>query len=251
MVPPVVHPYRRLELEACFNVRDLGGYPTADGGQVRWRTLYRADGLHRMTEGDAQRVRGLGIRTVIDLRTAGEVATRGRVPVEPLGVSYHHLPMIDVVWDPSEVPEPVPDDFVFGKYLEMLAVGERCIAQALHVLADPDGHPAVFHCAAGKDRTGILAAVVLSVLGVPDEVIVEDYALSQSAMEPMMAWYRANVADIDTKKQPPSVFLAAEHATMASLLDHVRDRHGGMEAYVSTLGVGPDVIARLREALVA
>jgi protein-tyrosine phosphatase len=252
MVAPTAHPDRHLRLEACFNFRDLGGYPTDDGGRVRWRTLYRADGLNRMTATDAQQVRGLGIRTVIDLRTEDEVAERGRVPVEPLGVSYHHLPMLDVVWDASDVPDPAPEDFVFGKYVEMMTTGEWCIAEALRVLADPDGHPAVFHCAAGKDRTGMLAAVVLGLLGVPDQAIVEDYALSQPAMQEMMAWFLANAPDgTDLSVRPPAVFLAAEHATMQSLLDHVRDTHGSMDGWVRDhLGVEPAVVERLRAALV-
>jgi protein-tyrosine phosphatase len=246
-----MHPDRRLRLEACFNFRDLGGYPTAHDGRVRWRTLYRADGLNRMTDADARRVRGLGVRTIIDLRTHGEIAERGRAAVESLGVTWHHLPMIDVVWDANEVPEPLPEDFVFGKYVEMITSGEACIADALRILADPDGHPAVFHCAAGKDRTGILAAVVLGVLGVPDDVIAEDYALSQPAMDEMIAWFMANDEEASTRPRPPAAFLAAEHATMRSLLDHVRDRYGSMAGWVEHhLGVEAGVIDRLRLALV-
>src|SRR5256714_3214386 len=173
----VSDPERRIRLEAVFNFRDLGGYKTDDGRMVRWRQLFRADGLYRMTPADAETVRELGINSVLDLRTEDEIGTRGRFPVDKVPVEYHHLPFLDVVPDPDFYPTPVPPGFMAEHYHDILHGGTDHVVGALRILAQPEAYPAVFHCAAGKDRTGILAALVLSLLGVPDEDIAEDYGL--------------------------------------------------------------------------
>ena len=110
----IIETNRVITLEAVHNFRDLGGYPTVDGRVTRWRTLFRSDGLDRLTGADLEVVRELGIRTVIDLRTQGELDARGRFPVEAHPVAFHHLPGIDVTWDPDYVPDPSspPADFL-------------------------------------------------------------------------------------------------------------------------------------------
>ena len=159
-------PGRHISFEACFNFRDLGGYPTASGSRVRWGQLYRADGLHRLTPQDRELFAGLGIVTVIDLRTQAEAVTRGRI--EAFDGSYHHFPMFDVLPDlmafgPDEMTS---GSFVADRYREMLSEGSARLALTLSVLAEPGALPAVFHCSAGKDRTGIVAAIILRILGV-------------------------------------------------------------------------------------
>lgn len=241
---------RRIALEAVFNFRDLGGYHTSDGRATRWRTLYRADGLHRLTPADVAQVRSLGVRTVIDLRSPAELEERGRFPVDDHPVAYHHLPMLSVVWDPEAVPAEPPDDFVAGLYLDMLREGAGAIADALRVLARPEAYPAVFHCAAGKDRTGVLAAVVLGLLGVPDEVITDDYALSAEAVVLWLEWVRVNLPEAaDNVAKQPRVFQSADPATMATLLAAIRDEHGSVHGLADSLGIGPEVVHALRANL--
>lgn len=249
---PVSEPSRRIELTAVHNFRDLGGYRTVDGRSTRWRLLFRADGVHRLAGDDLELLRPLGIRTVLDLRTHGELAERGTWPVDAHPVDFHHLPVIDVVWGPEEDPGPDADvaAFLQDKYLQMMAEGEDRLAAALEVLARPGALPAVFHCAAGKDRTGILAATVLALLGVPDDVIAHDYALSGEAMERMTAWFRATYPDeAAAAREAPAAFLAAHPASIRGVLDEVRARHGSIDAYVASLGVTPAVVAGLRDAL--
>lgn len=246
---------RLVELEAVHNFRDLGGYATASGGTVRPGLLYRADGLYRLSAADVETLRPLGLRTVIDLRSANEISERGRFPVDDHPVEFHHLPVIEAVWADDEVPsgddEHETVHFLVGKYLEMFDEGERAIARALEVLAEPDAMPAVFHCAAGKDRTGILAAVVLSLVGVSDADIAHDYALSAEAMVRMRDWFLANQPDlVDMMERPKAAYVAAPAAAMEGLLALLVMQHGSMETYVRSLGVRESTIATLRERLV-
>ena len=182
-----------ITLEAVHNFRDLGGYPTEDGRVTRWRTLFRADGLQRLADADLEVVRALGIHTVIDLRTHLELAERGTFPVDVYPVAFHHLPVIDVTWDPGEVADPTAP-----MPTSCSTSTSRCSTWASRpsprpstCSAVPGALPAVFHCAAGKDRTGLLAALLLSALGVSDEDVVADYALTEAAMDRMMALVRA------------------------------------------------------------
>ncbi len=239
-------PSRRLVFEGCFNFRDLGGYPTGDGRRTRWRRLFRADGLARLTENDMAALASLGIVTVIDLRTDLETDTQGRFPEDVDGVTYHHLPLTDSVPGEEETPEWDRAAFVSERYLAMLSEGTETISSALGLLADPARHPAVFHCSVGKDRTGVLSALVLGWLGVPDETIVEDYALSYEAMlqilDHLMERY-PDSAEIVERYRP--VILSAEPASMAGFVAGVRRTYGTFDALADSLGVTAEV-AQLR-----
>jgi protein-tyrosine phosphatase len=244
-------PTRHVAFEALFNVRDLGGYRTADGRTTRWQTLYRADGINRVGAADLARLAALGLRTVVDLRTMGEVEQRGRFPVDALPVDYHHLPVIRETWEKWEVADDVdPVEFLVQRYQEMLDEGASALAAALAILADPTGYPAVFHCAAGKDRTGVLAAVVLAVLGVDDDTVAADYGLSRAAMDTLVEWLRVNAPDaLDAMTDQPAAFLDAPPRAMHEVLALVRAEHGSMVGYVTSIGVEATTIESLRRQL--
>jgi protein-tyrosine phosphatase len=243
---------RHVELESAFNFRDLGGYPAGDDRRTRWRTLFRSDGLHRLTNPDVAVLRRIGLRTVIDLRTGNELEERGRFPVDAHPVGYHHLSLMDVIWDRAEAPadhEPATE-FLLTKYIGMIDTAGDRIVTAFEILAASDAHPAVFHCAAGKDRTGVLAGLLLSTLGVADEDVVADYALTAEVMGRMLAHWRAESQKLESPPPPaPAAFLAADPEAMAGLLALIRAEHGSTRAYVRRLGVAPAVLAALDAAL--
>ena len=140
-------PVRLVALEAVHNFRDLGGYPTADGRSMKWRTLFRADGLYRLTPGDVATLEPLGLRTVIDLRSETELDQRGRFPVDAHPVVFHHaldlLELTDATWADLDRPEYERDeDFLIWAYQEMLTVGAPRFAKAFDALAEPDALPA-------------------------------------------------------------------------------------------------------------
>jgi protein-tyrosine phosphatase len=240
---------RVVTLDAVHNFRDLGGYETADGRVTRWRTLYRADGLQRLSAADIETLRPLHLRTVLDLRTHRELEERGSFPVESLPVQFHHLPVIDVTWE-TDTTTTDAVVFLFEQYQALLAYGEPLFARAFHLLAVPGALPAVFHCAAGKDRTGIMAALILGAVGVRHEVIAEDYGLSREAMVRTRAWAEATSPEMAALwDSVPSTHLAAEPEAMLALLDQLAARHGSVRDYVVSIGASNAVLSRLTAAL--
>jgi protein-tyrosine phosphatase len=246
---------RRVAFEACFNFRDLGGYETGDGRRVRWGLLFRSDTLHRLTPSDADTFRALGLRTVIDLRSRMEIDDHGRVDVIDGEFAWFNVPMLDNVKlappDPSEPARPVPEPLAPGEgYFRIVEQFGGSLAQVFSLLSGGGALPAVFHCTSGKDRTGIVAALVLDVLGVPEDVIVEDYVLTEEATEPSLRWIRANepdfaafLADIPPERR------AANPEKIAGFLHRVRSVHGSAEQLLVDLGVGRDDLVALRARL--
>jgi protein-tyrosine phosphatase len=243
---------RRVALEAGFNFRDLGGHETAGGRRVRTGVLYRADTLHRLTAADLDVLRGLGLRTVIDLRTRTELERFGRAGLTDDEVAHHHLPMIDEVRSPESrrlEDEPTPEQR--GElYLRMLEGGGPAVAASLRLLAAPGALPAVFHCTAGKDRTGVLAAIVLGQLGVPDDAIAEDYALTEESVEATRAWLEANdPASTAARATYPTWIWEAPAETMLAFLRRVRQDHGSITDLLVGLGLTPAILDALAMAL--
>lgn len=250
LVDPLVDPRRLVELEAVHNFRDLGGYPARDGMITRWRTLYRADGLHRLGGSDLEVVRTLGLRTVIDLRSQAELDERGTFPHHEIDVTFSHLPVIDQTWDHDEVQEMDDHQFLVWAYREMLDVGAARFAQAFDDLARPGALPAVFHCAAGKDRTGLLAALILGVLGVPRPVVLADYALTAHGMRRMQEWAAREFPEMaDRMQETPSAFLAALPEALGEVLAGLEAEHGGIDRYVRSIGVADGSVDSLATQL--
>jgi protein-tyrosine phosphatase len=243
---PVQPGERRIALQAAVNVRDLGGYAAADGRTTRWRTLFRADDLSTLTRTDRAVVRRLGIATVIDLRSKAEVDL-GRFPVEEIPVGFHHLPLLATL--PAFDEYRTPDVFL-RHYGDIARESGDRIGRALSIVARRDAHPVVVHCAAGKDRTGVLVAVLLALLGVPDGTIAEDYALSARAMEALLARLLERVHDQEEliASVATRMFDAAP-GNILGLLEGLRAAWGTVEAYAAAHGAGPDVVGALRDGL--
>lgn len=233
---------RHLPFEAVFNFRDLGGYATAGGRQVRWRTVFRADGIHRLSLED---LASLDVRTVLDLRTHEELE-RGRCEHDSIG--YHHLPILQKAWTELGFEgELEAVTFLADRYVDMLDEGRESIARALHILGEESSLPLVFHCAAGKDRTGVVAAVLLGVLGVSDDDIADDYSLSRLGMARFQEWIIANFPEAaDAMSKQPDAFLAAPVEAMHLFLERVRATFGSFDEYVGGLGVDDATLDAVR-----
>jgi len=236
---------RHLPFDVVFNFRDLGGYDAANGETVKWRTLFRADGVHRLSVDD---LAPLQLRTVIDLRTPEE-HERSRFTHDSIGC--HHLPILQAPWDQDAFSGELDAVmFLSDRYVEMLTEGREAIARALGIMSKPESYPLVFHCAAGKDRTGVVAAIVLSILGVCDDDIATDYSLSRLGMGRFKEWIITTFPEYaDSMTQQPEAFLAAPAGAMHRFLERVRATFGSVEAYVAGLGVEPEVLDAVRQNL--
>jgi len=239
---------RRIDLQGCFNFRDLGGYPAADGRRVRWRQLFRSDALHHLTARDVARLTDeLGIGLVVDLRSSGELRAEGRGPLADAPARFAHLPLFDgdVERERNELAEEIS---LADRYVMMAEFAREPIARVLVALAESEA-PAVYHCAAGKDRTGVVTALLLGILGVRDELIAADYAATQEALEPIVERLLSAEGYRDMLEALPEDTLHAEPETMLTLLDQLRERYGSLDAYITEIGVAESTLERLRERL--
>ena len=241
---------RRLDLEGPVNFRDLGGYAAADGMTVRRRHLFRSDALHRLTDADVERVHALGVTAVIDFRTTHELETNGWGGIELLDAEHLHFPTFDTT-RPMIEDEEIMKSLITAPdaYLSMLRNGAGAYANALrHVAASEE--PVVFFCAAGKDRTGVFAAMVLGLLGVSDADVVADYALTGEVIERIHALRESSDTTL-----PASTHLIGKDLhnafpeSMTATLERMHAEWGDWVGYITAIGVEPDVLAQLRDRL--
>lgn len=239
-------PERRIELAGPINFRDLGGYPTADGRRVRWRRVFRSDSLGPVTRADAAHLTDeLGLVTVVDLRSSDEVRKEGRGALVDAALRYHHLPLFEVT---PGVEREWPGS-LHELYRGLLSDSSDQVSEVLRVIAEADAHPVVFHCVAGKDRTGVVAAVLLGLLGVGDDDIVADYALTQEVMPAMIERWNTRPQWSPREKEFPAHVLRAEADTMRRVLHILREEYGSIPGYAAAGGVGADVVGALQHAL--
>ncbi|WP_037080256.1 tyrosine-protein phosphatase [Pseudonocardia spinosispora] len=234
---------RWVRLEGVENVRDLGGLPLTGGGHTRFGQVLRSARLHELTESDVEfLVEKFGIRTVIDLRSPKEVDRDGPTPMERAGVRTEHLTVLPTGQRP--IPRDDEDPKLFN-YRGYLADRPENMLAAVRLLTEPDAGPALVHCAAGKDRTGVFCALVEDAVGVRREAVIEDYALSNEALEAVLrrgvgTEYQIDPADIDLYRCPPQV--------MTALLADL-DPDGAAEGWLLRHGMPSDELATLRARL--
>ncbi len=235
-------PSRTLDFEGCVNFRDLGGYATTDGRTVAWRRLFRADGLNKLSDADLAQLTDLGLTTVIDLRTRDEAEQRGSFPVDRIPVAYVGLPLTDVLPTQETLPDWKEAAYVATRYGAMVSEGGAVLTTAIDTLAASGALPAVMHCSAGKDRTGVLSALLLAFLGVPDETIVADYALSAEAMVRLLDRLKAEYpeAQDEVERYAPAV-LHVVPETMEQFLADMRARYGTYDELAAALEVTASV----------
>lgn len=236
---------RQIDIPGVHNMRDTGGYPAAGGCTTRWGTLFRSARLHALGPSSMQMLVDMGIRTVVDLRGEGEIARAPDTCADWPGIAYKHIPLT-----PAHIrtngDRPANLEAQNERYLED---SSEQIAMVLRVLARPNAFPAIVHCTAGKDRTGIITALLLALVGVPDNVIADDYLLSLHGAAPVLEALRVEGAasgwDLDHLER----MLECRPEVITHTLDVLRRRHGGVERYLSQAGVWLADLQALRAAL--
>jgi protein-tyrosine phosphatase len=243
------HPW--VDLAGADNVRDLGGLPVAGGGRTRRGALLRSGTLQQLTAADVRiLVEDVGVRTVVDLRLADESEQEGSALLGVDGIDYLSLPL----WSADRVRADTvayAEMDIVDHYVAFLEGSAETIVTAAKTFADPSRLPAVFHCAAGKDRTGVLAAVVLDAVGVTRDAIVADYARTEERIEAI----RARLAELETYRRMRAVArgrgtMTATADTMSRFLHRLDGDYGGGAGYLRTHGATDDDVRRLRGAVV-
>jgi protein-tyrosine phosphatase len=253
-----------IDLEGAVNVRDLGGLPIADGGTTFSRRLLRSENLQELTRADIARlVDEIGVTTVIDLRTTAEVELEGPGPLDVVpGVRHAYHPVLPELGSRTDaVAEALllrraekdrsrfPDDIMCGHYLGYLEERPDEVTGALRSIASADG-AAIVHCAAGKDRTGVIVALALTVAGVEPEVIVADYMATGERIDAIIERLRrSKTYATDISSRPVSAHLPREE-TMKAFLEQLHARYGGLPAWLEANGFGGAEVAALRARLV-
>jgi protein-tyrosine phosphatase len=242
------HEARFVRLEATLNMRDLGGLPLAGGGATRSGRLLRSDVPLRLPPADLATLGRLGLRTVVDLRQAHELEREPSALTGRSDVTVHHVELWTLVNDGGEQPDDPWS--ITGFYLALLEHAGAAFAASARILADAEG-AALFHCTAGKDRTGMLAMLLLDLAGVERDALVADFALTDARIEPIRTRLlddaeRRGIARADFVR-----LLGATPDLIEPALEHLDRRHGGAAAYLRRHGVSDPTLERLHAKLTA
>jgi protein-tyrosine phosphatase len=241
---------RLIPLQGAHNVRDLGGYATRTRATTRWRSLVRGDGLHELSKADIDTLLQLGVTTVIDLRNAEETQLEKNPFEAHASVRFHNTSLFHALAPIEMATAAGGAGFDMAtRYREALDNCQEAIGEVLRVIAAaPDG-AVLFHCSAGKDRTGIISAILLSIADVDDDIIVADYALTSTISGPLIGRLRERALRRGTDPALIERFLACEPRMMQATLGHIRAEYGGPAAYLARLGVTDAELDRLRRRL--
>ena len=244
-----------ISLDGAVNVRDVGGLPTIDGHTTRAGVLLRSDNLQDLTPADVKALDHVG--TVIDLRTGAEVEITGPGPLQQAGVAHKHLDLIPHGFDGrSELVERTIPDESAGEhamdhfYIDYVRDAPHAVAEALRTIADPKSGAVLVHCAAGKDRTGVIVSIALSLVGVTRDAVVADYERSSERIEQIRdrllgtELYATDIA----RRSLDSMVPHAEN--MERFLDRIDREYGGIHGLAMTIGFDEESVARLSRRLV-
>lgn len=245
---------RRIRIPGTTNLRDIGGLPVADGAHIAAGRLFRGEviasthsgGIHGWWDPEAvDQFRALGLQTVIDLRASREVAATESAWSRATGADVVLLPI-------EEGGEGTDTNYMrqlldkrlarFGEadltrfYCEILDRRAATFAAAVRVLAEPGRLPALAHCSAGKDRTGLLVALVLEVLGTPRQVVVDDYALTGVLRPDRVQVYAEMLTDAGVELDAARVLFETPPAAMLGALQHLDTAFGGAAGYLREAG---------------
>ncbi len=239
-------PGRHIQVAGMLNLRDVGGYPVAGGGHTAWQRLLRSDGLHRLDDAAVGELGRFGLKTVVDLRTSAE-ADIAPSPVDGLavhGALTLHISLLGA--ELTGLPGTLAEVYDY--------MVDRCgpaIGTAVQTLSRPGALPALVHCSAGKDRTGLVVAFALAAVGVPDLVVAADYALSSLYLDPQNTPALGQIqAGSGLGASLTEALLASPPELILHALDRARQRAGSVAGYLASHGVNQGQADSLRAALV-
>jgi protein-tyrosine phosphatase len=241
---------RHLAWDGCLNVRDLGGHATADGHVTRFGSVIRADSVRTLTDAGWESLVAHGVRTIVDLRSHGELA---KDPPRDVPVEVVHVPVMpehdDPVWDEIDLvtaAEAGRETEIF--YVESLRRWGDRFAAAVAAVAHAESAPVVVHCQGGKDRTGLVAALLLRLAGVSRTDAADDYALSSANLEShWRPWVEAAPDEVERARRIRMMSTPA--AAMLGVLDAIEREHGSAAGFLRGHGLSEETVERARARL--
>ncbi len=244
---------RHLGFKSVANFRDIGGYQTSQGYTVAWRRVFRSGEFARLTKEEYRRIKEeIKLATIIDLRSEFEIERQGiGLPTET-GIKYHNVSFLTDDSNNKADEQRYKDLTNMGDFYILFTRNKEfgtSIVRALEIIAERENHPLVFNCAIGKDRTGILAGILLSVLGVEDRDIIEDYTLSGPYVEEIRQRLVSEGKMPEDVKHMPDFFWKAAPESMKALLSALRRDFGSIENYLESMGSADSLTERLKKAL--
>lgn len=236
---------RHIPIPGVVNLRDVGGYPTRDGRRTRYGVLYRSASLHMLDDHGQSELLARGLRHVVDLRHDHEVSSSPNVFAGSMTVHYRNVSLLAGL-APHRIPiGAIPT--LAEMYREVLDCSQALVVRAVEPFAS--GSPALVHCTAGKDRTGVIVALLLDLAGVDRATIVRDYALTDYYLEPVRDDFRAHARNHGLDMVQYEHMISCRPEYMEDFLDHLYERYGNAESYLLQAGMTPEQIAAIRENL--
>ena len=238
---------RHYPFEGCFNFRDIGGYRNQDGKRVKKGLYFRAGRQDRMSDKDISQLSDLKISTQIDLRRPDEVLEQGKGPLEAMGAKYINIAVIPEGGS-DQLSRLVGDTGISGKrYLGYLEFGPTSWLRLFGILSELDNLPVVLHCTAGKDRTGVSTAFLLSILGVSRDVIEADYLLTNHDTERQADFIESTVGYPEGYDRERMIAIAGVPETaMKDFLDGVESKWGTVVEYLKKIGITQEQMDTIR-----
>jgi protein-tyrosine phosphatase len=245
---------RKVNISCAGNLRDLGGYRNTQGQQVVWRRIFRSGELKHRSVDDVHKLKqATGVKAVLDLRGSLEIKDSTRQLLAAGGVQYRNIPLVVG----SGVPGAKGNEELLSRFnsigeFYLYQMGQEMfgskLVQALEFVAEHDNQPVIFHCALGKDRTGILSAALLSILGVPEKVIIEDYFLTTEYMTGFKAELKADPQGVKMLESVPGFLWDAPRESMALMLNETKRQYGSFMAYLQFYGGKLELWEKLKKS---
>lgn len=232
--------YVRLPLEGTTNTRDLGGYSTKEGHSTKWHAFLRSDDLFDLTDKDKKLLEDYGLKTVIDLRSSSELMFRPSPYQDHPKVAYYNVSLFDNA-SPHAI-QGLPIDALKSMYIEMMLTHQDKIIEIMTLMANAQEGTILFHCAAGKDRTGVISMLLLGLVQVPNRDIVSNYEVSFTNLKrsPFFKQRKDNITHL----------MYSNNKDMEETLSYIRDHYKTVESYLKSCGLSEELIIKLKQRLI-
>jgi protein-tyrosine phosphatase len=249
---------RRIVLDGTANFRDIGGYPAHKNNQIKWGKIFRSGHLASLTENDHQILKKIGIQSICDFRSKEEIARQPNRLPDKTTIKNLHLPIVNKSMEPTEAVARImkgdlgwfTQDFMVNSYLEKIEAFHDVWCLFFKYLCQRSFRPLLFHCTAGKDRTGVCAALILLILGVSEKVVIHDHALSNIYNAEQIQQIEKMLRKVGVDPDKLTDYLTAPKTAMVAVIEHINKKYGTAKNYLlQKANVQVDWIDKLEEEM--